>query len=75
MAGDDRKAQTRAAWLEVLKKHAHDFDAPANDQYWSPRLDTASRDELTAIQNDKLKAVTPTSATSGEGNTELKRLG
>ena len=59
MAGHDRKAQTRAAWLEVLKKHAHDFDAPANAQYWSPKLDTASRDELTDIQNDKLAAVTP----------------
>ena len=59
MAGDDRKAQTRAAWLDVLKKHAHDFDTPANDQYWSPKLDAASRDELTAIQNDKLRAVTP----------------
>ena len=59
MAGHDRKAQTRAAWLEVLKKHAHDFDAPANAQYWSPKLDTASRDELTEIQNDKLAAVTP----------------
>ena len=59
MAGDDRKAQTRAAWLEALQRHAHDFDAPANDEYWSPKLDTASRDELTAIQNDKLKAVTP----------------
>ena len=59
MAGDDRKAQTRTAWLEALERHAHDFDAPANDEYWSPKLDTASRDELTAIQNDKLKAVTP----------------
>ncbi|MEE2995933.1 MAG: AMP-binding protein [Pseudomonadota bacterium] len=59
MAGDNRKAETRTLWLETLKKHAHDFDAPANDHYWSPRLDTASRDELTAIQNDKLAAVTP----------------
>ena len=59
MAGDDRKAQTRTTWLGVLKKHAHDFDAPADKQYWSPRLDTASRDELTFIQNDKLTAVTP----------------
>jgi len=56
MAGDDRKAQTRAAWLDVLKKYAHDFDAPASDQYWSPKLDAASRDELTAILpfDDKL---------------------
>ncbi len=28
-----------------------------------------------SMGNSKLKAVTPTSATSGEGNTALKRLG
>ena len=59
MAGNDRAARTRAAWLAVLEKHRHDFDAPAGDEYWSPRLDAASRDELIAIQNDKLAAVTP----------------
>lgn len=59
MAGDDRKEQTRAAWLEVLAHHRHDFDGPVDDTYWSPRLDAASRDELITIQNDKLAAVTP----------------
>lgn len=61
MAGNDRAAETRRVWLETIRKHAHDFDAPApdDDRYWSPRLDICSRDELIAIQNDKLKAVTP----------------
>lgn len=59
MAGNDRGAQTRTAWLDMLKKHRHDFDAPGSDDHWSPRLDTASRDELIAIQNDKLALVTP----------------
>ena len=59
MAGDNRAEQTRAAWLSVLKKHRHDFDGPGSEDYWSPRLDTASRDEIIAIQNDKLAVVTP----------------
>lgn len=59
MAGENRAEQTRASWLNVLEKHRHNFEGPENDAYWSPKLDTASRDELTAIQNDKLAAVTP----------------
>ena len=59
MAGDDRGVRTRAAWLETLERHRRDFERPADDAYWSPSLDAASRDELTAIQNDKLAAVTP----------------
>ena len=53
------KDKTRTAWLEVLAKHKLDADGPATDQIWSPKLECASRDELTAIQNDKLKFVTP----------------
>ena len=53
------KDKTRTAWLEVLAKHKLDADGPATDQIWSPKLECASRDELTAIQNDKLKVVTP----------------
>lgn len=59
MAGNDRKEATRAAWLDVLKQHRHDFDGPGSAAYWSPKLDTASRDEITAIQNDKLSKLTP----------------
>ena len=59
MAGNNRAEQTRAAWLSTLEKHRHDFDGPRSDEYWSPKLDTASRDEIIAIQNDKLAVVTP----------------
>ena len=59
MAGNNRAEQTRAAWLSTLEKHRHDFDGPGSDEYWSPKLDTASRDEIIAIQNDKLAVVTP----------------
>ena len=51
--------RTRQAWLRTLDRHRRNVDAPANDGYWSPALETCSRDELIAIQNDKLKALTP----------------
>lgn len=56
---NDRKAETRAAWLETLDKYRRDFDGPGSDEYWSPSLDCASRDEIRAIQDEKLRVVTP----------------
>ena len=38
---------------------ANDANAAADPNMWSPKLDGASRDKLTAIQNEKLAAVTP----------------
>jgi phenylacetate-CoA ligase len=54
-----RAEATRAAWLEAIERYRHDRDAPGSDRYWSPRLDTASRDEIRAIQDDKVAAVAP----------------
>jgi phenylacetate-CoA ligase len=54
-----RAEKTRAAWLAVLEKHKLDADRPGAKAMWSPRLDGASRDEITAIQNAKLAALTP----------------
>ena len=51
--------KTRQAWLRTLERHRRNVDAPASDKYWSPALETCSRDELVAIQNDKLAALTP----------------
>ena len=45
---------TRRALLETMERHRFDRDAPGSADYWSPRLDTASRDELRAIQDEKL---------------------
>ena len=55
----DLKEQTRNAWLEVLNKYKLDANTPAAEEIWSPKLECASRDELLAIQNAKLKVVTP----------------
>lgn len=55
----ERKEATRNHWLETLAAHKKDPDVPASADYWSPALDCASRDELCAIQNAKIAAVTP----------------
>lgn len=55
----ERAEKTRNDWLATLDKFKLDPDRAANPQMWSPRLDGASRDELVAIQNEKLRVVTP----------------
>ncbi|HXH82818.1 MAG TPA: AMP-binding protein [Candidatus Tectomicrobia bacterium] len=54
-----RADATRTAWLATLEKFRHDRDRPATEAIWSPRLESASRDELRAIQDEKLRAVVP----------------
>jgi phenylacetate-CoA ligase len=56
---ETRQNDTRARWLSTLASYRKDFAAPANPRCWSPALETCSRDELTAIQNAKLAALTP----------------
>jgi phenylacetate-CoA ligase len=58
MSGE-RAEQTRRTWLETLARHRLDFDRPALEAYWSPDLDTAPRERLIEIQNDKLRALSP----------------
>lgn len=58
-SGTSRAEATRAAWLAVLERYCENRDAPGSERYWSPRLDTASRDEIRAIQDAKIAAVAP----------------
>ena len=58
-ADGSRAAITRRKWLETLQLYQHDRDVPASGDYWSPRLDTASRDEIRAIQDAKIAVVVP----------------
>ncbi len=55
----DRQHKTRIKWLETLAQYQFDADAPGSPEYWSPKLDTMSRDHLVDIQNRKIAAVTP----------------
>ena len=54
-----RADSTRERWLTTLDKFRYDPAGAANSDMWSPRLDAASRDQLTAIQNEKLCAAIP----------------
>ena len=58
MAGK-KAEQTRATWLETLDKFRDDENGPGSKDYWSPSLDCASRDEIRAIQDEKLGAMVP----------------
>lgn len=54
-----RADETRSRWLATLARFREDFAAPSGARYWAARLDTCARDELVAIQNAKLAALTP----------------
>lgn len=56
---ENRKDATRRKWLELLREHRRDFEAPGSEEYWSPSLDCASRDELRSLQDAKLEVLTP----------------
>jgi phenylacetate-CoA ligase len=51
---DSKAAQTREAWKDRIREHQLHPDAPADDAYWAPELDCASRDELESIHSNKL---------------------
>jgi phenylacetate-CoA ligase len=55
----ERKLETRNRWLEVLAKHRERSTVTDAEEVWSRRYDLASRDEIVAIQNEKLAALTP----------------
>lgn len=54
-----RAVETRQRWREVLSRHTGSLEGPESKACWSHRYDFASRDELIAIQNEKLGALTP----------------
>jgi phenylacetate-CoA ligase len=53
-------ADVRQEWLDTIERHRSATGGPATgaaagQELWAPRLDAASRDELRAIQDDKLR--------------------
>ncbi|HKX11379.1 MAG TPA: AMP-binding protein [Stellaceae bacterium] len=54
-----RADATRARWLEVLATHKREGGPPDARGMWCPSLDAASRNEIRAIQDAKLAALTP----------------
>jgi phenylacetate-CoA ligase len=60
MSDGSKKAEgTRKEWLRVLAKYHLDRENSGSAKFWSPQLDTASRDELRHIQDEKLAALVP----------------
>lgn len=47
---------SRRRWLETVERHRRAGAAPDHHEYWSRGLDTASADELRAVQDEKLRA-------------------
>ena len=45
----------RAEWIAMMQKYRLSPERPDNEQFWSTRLDTASREELREIQSEKLR--------------------
>ncbi len=45
----------RAEWLATIQQYQFSPDRPDNDQFWCTHLDTASQDELRAMQGEKLR--------------------
>ena len=44
----------RDQWRQLVLRHRTHADAPANDQFWSPELETIPREQLRTIQSEKL---------------------
>ena len=55
----DKKLATRQCWLALLESQRVNFDTPGSEEFWAPSLDCASRDELRALQDTKLKVLPP----------------
>jgi phenylacetate-CoA ligase len=45
----------RREWLETIARHQPNRDAAANDRYWAESLERMSRDEIAALQSEKLR--------------------
>lgn len=44
----------RQRWRQVVRESMCHVDAPADDRYWCPELETASRDQLRALQQERV---------------------
>jgi phenylacetate-CoA ligase len=50
-----RMNDIRAEWLATIQRYQLSPHRPDNDRFWCSRLDTASQDELRAMQSEKLR--------------------
>jgi phenylacetate-CoA ligase len=45
----------RDEWRKIVLKYMYNPDSPGNEKYWSPELETCSRDKINEIQSEKLE--------------------
>src|SRR5947209_17930391 len=45
----------RTEWIATIQQYKLSPDRPDNDKFWCTQLDTASQEELRAIQSEKLR--------------------
>ena len=48
--------EMRERWLAAIERNQRNLTTPGDERYWSPELDTVSREGLREIQSDKLPA-------------------
>lgn len=46
----------RREWLATIDRHLRDRDRPSSERYWSESLERMSREEIRAMQSEKLRA-------------------
>lgn len=54
-----RRLTARERWTAVLREHLRRNDGPADERMWAPEIETAPRERLRDIQNEKLAALIP----------------
>ena len=54
-----RRLSARERWVAILEKYVVGRSRPANDRYWMPEFETASRSEIEEMQREKLVALLP----------------
>ncbi|MDY6864064.1 MAG: AMP-binding protein [Thermodesulfobacteriota bacterium] len=45
----------RDEWRKIVLKYMYNPDSPGDEKYWSPELETCSRDRIKEIQSEKLE--------------------
>ena len=59
IASRTRRLDSRERWLALLVQYMGGTEEPASKKYWAPQFETASRERIREIQEEKLRAMLP----------------
>src|SRR5271167_1750424 len=54
-----RRLDSRERWLALLVQYMGGTEEPASKKYWAPQFETAPRERIRQIQEEKLRAMLP----------------